>query len=131
MTVSVWLHAYEDDPAEIDRLTRQFRQELYALDADVTMVSSQDEAPPGAKGDPATVTALAALLASPTVLVGLCQLAKSWVTRGDHRRIVIKDGARKLELTGGTDAQHQQLIDAFLAGEAHDSGTGALPPAAE
>jgi hypothetical protein len=128
MTITVRLHSGEGDPAETDHLTRQFRQELYELDADVKMLTSQDETPQGAKGDPATVTAIAVTLANSTALVGLCQLARSWVTRGRRRRIMVKDGDRELELIGGNDEQYQQLIDNFLAGRARGPQTEAPPP---
>jgi hypothetical protein len=115
--VSLQIRASDDteqSAEQIDQLTRQFRQEVLALDVDTVTVPTVDDAPAGAKGDPVTIGTLVVTLASSRVLVSLCQLARTWVTRDHNRRITLKQGARTLEITGTNTAQHQQLIDAFL-----------------
>lgn len=104
-----------DDAEETDWLTRQFRQELLALDTDTVTFAQQDATPAGAKGDLVTTGTLIATLANSAVLASICQLARTWVTRDRGRCIIIKDGDRSLELHGGSPEQHQQVIDAFLS----------------
>lgn len=112
--VQVSIDAHGADAEETDLLTRQFRAELLDLDVTAVNLSADGPAPPNAKGDPVAIGTIIVTLANSTVLVGLCQLAKSWVGRGGQRRIVIKDGEHSLELTGGTPEQQQQLIDVFV-----------------
>lgn len=111
------------DAEETDRLARQFRQEALALDLESATLASSPDTPAGAKGDPIVIGTLIITLANSAVLRSLCQLASSWVTRDLRRRIVLKDKDKTLEITGANVAQHQQLIDAFLARTNRQSGT--------
>jgi hypothetical protein len=114
-TVSIHIQANEKDIAETDRLSRELRRELLALDVDDVALARGGEAPAGAKGDPVTVGMLVVSLANSAGLVGICQVVRTWVNRDRGRRIVMKEGKRTLQITGANAAQHQQIIDAFLA----------------
>jgi hypothetical protein len=104
--------------ADLDLLTRQLRLELLRLDVDDVVLPSDGQAPPGAKGDAVTVGTLVVSIANSATLsgliVGLCQVLRTWVGRGSNRRVVVRDRDRELELSGATVEQHQQIIDAFL-----------------
>lgn len=113
-TVSIKLGTIGSDPAEIDRLTHQFRQELLGVDVEMVTVPSAGTAS-GAKGDPVAIGTLVVTLANSAVLASICQLARTWVTRDRGRRIVVKNGDRTLEVDGSSAGQQQQVIDAFLA----------------
>jgi hypothetical protein len=112
--VSVQIQIDEDDTQELDRLSRELRRELLELDVDDVALAWGTEAPLGAKGDPVTVGMLVVSLANSAVLAGICQVARTWVNRAQGRRIVMKDGKRTLEITGASNDQQQQVIDAFL-----------------
>jgi hypothetical protein len=112
--VSVEISLTGDDADETDRLTRRFRQELLDLDVDTVSLAGEDDAPPGAKGDAVTTGTLIVTLANSAVLTSIFQLARTWVTRDRGRRIIIRDGERSVEVHGGSAAEHQQVIKAFL-----------------
>jgi hypothetical protein len=113
-TVSVHVHA-DEEPERLDRLTRLLREELLGLDVEDVAPARTGQAPPNARGDAITVGTLIVTLANSAGLVGVCQLLRTWVTRDQGRSITLKNGKRSLEITGANTAQHQQIIDAFLA----------------
>jgi hypothetical protein len=113
-TISLHISA-DEEPERLDRLTRLFREELLGLDVDGVTLARNGQAPPDARGDAISVGTLIVTLANSAGLVGLCQLARTWVTRDQGRRIIVKNGKRSLEITGTNTAQQQQVIDAFLA----------------
>ncbi|HEV2782346.1 MAG TPA: hypothetical protein VGX25_23385 [Actinophytocola sp.] len=107
------LTVVDDDLAEVDRLSRELRNEVLALDVDRAELVLA-EAPAGAKADAGTVeTVLVALSASP-VLVQLAGLLRDWVNRANGRKIVVRDGDRSLELTGGSVDDNRAAIEKFF-----------------
>jgi hypothetical protein len=103
-----------DDPGEVDRLSRQLRTEVLALDVDRAELVFDSEVPAGARADTGTVeTIIVALSASP-VLVQLGGLLRDWVNRANGRKIVVRDGDRSLEVTGGTTDDNRATIEAFF-----------------
>src|SRR5262249_49515852 len=110
-------------PEELDVLTRQLRQELLQLEVDGVALAHGDEEPGGAKGDVITIGTLVVTLANSAALAGACQVLRTWVTRDQGRRAMVKYGREhpmSLEITGANAAQHQQLIDSFLASMQHE-----------
>lgn len=71
-TISVQVSINGDDAEETDWRTRQFRQELLALDTDTVTLPQQGAAPPGAKGNLVTTGTLIATLANSAVLASIC-----------------------------------------------------------
>lgn len=112
-TISVTVHDEHDD---VDRLTRQLLQEVNALDVtDTRLGSSAQEPPAGSKSpDPALVSTIVVAVSSSPVLVQLGHLLRDWVNRGRHRKLVVRDGDRYLELTGGTVEEHERAVSAFF-----------------
>lgn len=114
-TVSVRVQVDDGDGEETDRATRRLRRELLALDVGDVRPVQGEQAPPGAKGDSATVGGLLVDLANSAGLAALFQLIASWVNRGATRRITVTNSdGRELTLEGGTKEQHQRLIDDYL-----------------
>jgi hypothetical protein len=105
------------DVQELEVLTRHLRQELLMLEVDDVTFARDDEQAEGAKGDAITIGTLVITLANSAVLAGACQVLRTWVTRDQGRRAVVKYEAERpltLEITGSNVAQQQQLIDSFL-----------------
>lgn len=117
VTVSIHFETDTDDTAEVDRLSRDLSRELFQGDVEDVEFAREGEAPTGAKGDPVSVGMLIVSLANSAGLVGVCQVVRSWVSRDERRRIVVRAGKRTLEITGASPQQHQQIIDAFLQEE--------------
>ncbi|HEY2700500.1 MAG TPA: hypothetical protein VGJ45_33915 [Pseudonocardiaceae bacterium] len=105
------------DEEEHDLLARLLRMELQALELDDVRLPVTASAPTGTKGGAAStgqlVVSLANSAAFGAVLTSLVQVLRAWITRGQGRRVVLKDGERSLELTGASTDQQQQAVDAF------------------
>lgn len=93
----------EVDDGELDRLTRQLRDEIADLDVEEVGLAPGTELPPGAKGEPITMTigSIVVALASAGVFTGLIELLKSWALRREGRTITVKAkvGEREVEMT--------------------------------
>lgn len=105
------------DDQEHDLLARLLRMELQALEVDDVRLPVAATVPGGAKGTAATsgqlIVSLANSAAFGAVLTSLVQVLRAWITRGQGRRVILKDGDRSLELTGASTDQQQQAVDAF------------------
>jgi Effector Associated Constant Component 1 len=111
-TISVTV--VDDDPAEADRLSRELRTEILALDVDRAELVLDRAVPAGAKADAGTVETIVVALSASPVLVQLAGLLRDWVNRANHRKIVVRDGDRSLELTGGPVEDNRAAIEAFF-----------------
>jgi hypothetical protein len=91
----------EVDDGELDRLTRQLRDEIANLDVEEVGLAPGTELPPGAKGEPITIGSIVVALASAGVFTGLIELLKSWALRREGRTIAVKAkvGEREVEMT--------------------------------
>ena len=106
-----------DDPIELDQLTRLLHAELQALDIDDASLAGDTIVPPNAKGvDPALVSSIVVAVAGSRVLVQLGRLLQDFVNRSRHRKILIQDGARRLEISAG-NANELDVIKAFYRAE--------------
>lgn len=105
------------DAEETDRLGRQLRSELRALDVDDVRPVLAGQAPPGSKGaDAAAVTELLITLsASGGVVATVVATVKDWLGRrgGGHRVSLTIDGDT-LELDGASTEERAALIDTFV-----------------
>lgn len=102
----------EVDDEELDRLTRQLRDEIAELDVEAVGLAPGTELPPGAKGDPITIGSIVVALASAGVFTGLIELLKSWALRREARTITLKAkvGEREVELTySPTETSPQEM----------------------
>lgn len=107
-----------DDPGDADRLYRQLRTELLALDVDDAEFTFDRTAPPLAKADPAHITAIVVALSSSPVLVQLGRLLRDWVNRANGRKIVVRRGnGDELEITGASPQDVQLAVESFFTTE--------------
>ena len=105
------------DAEDHDLVAGLLRAELLALDVDDVRLVAVEGVPTGAKGAAATTGGLIVSLANSAalgaVLTSLVQVLRAWITRGQGRRVTLKDGERSLELTGASVDQQQQAVEAF------------------
>lgn len=111
-TISVTV--VDDDPGEADRLSRDLRTELLALDVDRADLELDSDVPPGAKADAGTIVTIIVALSGSPVLVQLGKLLRDWVNRANGRKIVVRDGDRSLALTGTSAEDNREVIEAFF-----------------
>lgn len=106
----------ETDGEELEKLTRQLREELLELDVQAVDLMTDGLIPAKAKaGDPITWgTLLLTLAASGGVFTALIRVLQAWLTRHERRSITLEIEGDKLQVTGITSAEQQQLIDAWL-----------------
>jgi hypothetical protein len=114
-TISVTV--LDDDPGTVDRLSRQLRTELLALDVDRADLVLDDEVPPGAKADAGTIVSIVVALSGSPVLVQLGRVLRDWVNRANGRKIVVRDGDRSMEITGTSVEDNREVIEAFFRKE--------------
>ncbi len=88
------------DNDELDRLTRQLRDEIDELDVEAARLA-HGTPEPGAKGDPITIGGIVVAMASAGVFTGLVELLKSWALRREGRTVTLKAkaGDQEVELT--------------------------------
>ena len=104
------------EPEEIERLSRQLRARLLELDVDAVAAVADGPAPPGAKGDAASVAQwLVTLSATGGVFATVIATLKDWLgRRADAQSIKVTIAGDTLELDRATAAERSELIDAFV-----------------
>lgn len=113
----------EEDPEELERITRNLREDLAEADAieKVDLVIKEGEKAPEGSKSGAEVAALGSLLvtlgasAASSVIPNLGNTLQSWLTRHERRKISLEMGGDKLEVTGVSDKEQQKLIDAWIS----------------
>lgn len=116
MIIAAELQMVNVDADELDLKAHQLREELLLLDLENVTLGREAREPDGAKGDAIAIGTLVMSLGNSAVLVGVCQVVRAWVARGQSRRVTIKYGKNQtLDITSATTAQQQKLIEAFIA----------------
>ena len=107
----------EADEEELDRLTRQLRQEILDLDVEDVSLVETGEAPEGSKsGAPVALGALlVTAMTSGSVFPHLLDLLKSWLTRHGLRSVTLEIDGDKLEVKGISAQEQKRLIDAWMS----------------
>ncbi len=106
----------DTDPEDRERLGRQLRNELRALDVQAVSAVERAELPSGAKGvGPEATEWLLTLSAGGGVFVTVIATIKDWLGRraGGHTVKVTVDGDT-LELSGVTPAERAEVIRTFV-----------------
>ena len=113
----VTLDAKPDTDAEdLERLTRQLRDELSELDVQADLVTG-GSAPANTKAGDVIEwgTLLLTLAASGGVITALINAIQAWLTnRNQPATIITEIGGDKLQITGNPSPEQQQLVKAFL-----------------
>lgn len=111
------------DPARLDQLSRQLRDELGHLAlAEVSPVPGPP-APPGTRGPGAdAVGTLAVALMGSGGLTAVITAVRAWLDRGHQapRSIRLEVDGDVLELSGASAVEHDQLVSVFLS--RHEKG---------
>jgi len=109
----------EADPEEIEKITRQLREEILELDVEAVDFVSAGEAPVKAKaGDPVawgTLILTAAVSGGVgSVAATLASMLQSWLTHQSKGNIKLEIDGDKLEVKSAKSKEQQQLINAWL-----------------
>jgi hypothetical protein len=106
----------EADPEDRERLGRQLRNELRALDVDEVATVDGRPAPPGSKGVGMALTEwLVTLSGGGGVFVSVIGTIKAWLggRAGAHKVSVTIDGDT-LELSSATAEERAELVETFV-----------------
>ncbi|NHC47140.1 effector-associated constant component EACC1 [Motilibacter aurantiacus] len=101
---------------EAEDLAIHLLRELHELDGVEAARISKSSTPPGAKSGAAVEAAeLLVTLISSGSLTALVELMTSWLGRNQGVTVALEVDGDKIEVTGASRAQTQQLIDSWLA----------------
>ena len=106
----------DTDPEDRERLGRQLRRELSALDVDGVTAVGSGPPPPGSKGAATALTEwLITLSGGGGVFVSVIGTIRAWLggRAGAHKVTVTIDGDT-LELSSATAAERAELIETFV-----------------
>jgi hypothetical protein len=105
-----------DAPAEeSDELTVNLRGELLELDVDAVERRPGEEPPPGARGAESAALGGLVVTLGPSVLGGVVQTIRGWISRDRGRSARLQLGDDVLELSDASPEQQEKLVAAFLA----------------
>ena len=104
------------DAEELDEATRDLQRELSELDIEVSRPTS--EAPPGTRA--VEVAALGSLVvkAGSAALAPVARVLQGWLARRSGRTIKLTLGSDSIEISGGSAAYQQEMIETFLRARA-------------
>lgn len=106
----------DTDTEDLERLTRQLREELSELDVQVDLMTG-GPAPTNAKAGDVIEwgTLLLTLAASGGVITTLINAIQTWLTnRNQPAAVTVEMGSDKLLITGNPTDKQQRIIEAFL-----------------
>jgi hypothetical protein len=106
----------EPDTEDLERLTRQLREELSELDVQADLMTG-GSAPANTKAGDVIEwgTLLLTLAASGGVITTLINAIQTWLTnRNQPVTVTVEIGGDKLQITGNPSPEQQRIIDAFL-----------------
>jgi hypothetical protein len=110
LTVDAGTNADEEDRAE---LARRLRQRLIEADVESVEFARSGTLPAGAKGDPASLCALAVTIA-PAAVTAMFGMVQTWLSRHERASVTVESGGEKLTLTGTLSDDQKQMVEAFL-----------------
>ena len=105
----------DTDSEDLERLTRQLREELSELDVQADLMTG-GSAPANTKAGDVIQwgTLLLTLAASGGVITTLIGALQAWLTRHDRRCVTLEIDGDKLQVTGITSTEQQGLIDVWV-----------------
>ncbi len=103
-------------PDELDRATRQLRDEIRELNVESVELVKHSTIPKGAKSAEAATVGALAVTTVPIVLPKLIECIQNWVTRREGRTIKIKTqvGERSLEVEYSPTAMSQAELKGLV-----------------
>jgi len=108
--------APQTDAEELDRLTRQLRQDILDLEVEDVRLPEAGEVMAGAKGSPLDVGALLiTLLVSGGAVPPLIELIRSLLTHHSLRSVTLEIDGDKLEVQGLSAREQRELIEAWMS----------------
>ena len=113
----------ELDAEDLDRLTRQLRDELRDLDLESVELAPGEKAPPGAKSPEALTLGALAVGILPSLIPKLIDFLQAWSLRGQNRVVKIKAniGDRSVEVEYAPGATSEAAVKGLV-----EALTGAL-----
>ena len=108
--------APDTDAEDLERLTRQLRDELSELDVQANFVTG-GPAPANTKAGDVIEwgTLLLTLAASGGVITTLINAIQAWLTnRNQPATVTVEMGGDKIQITGNPSSEQQRLVEAFL-----------------
>lgn len=107
------------DAEELDRLARQFLDELREIEVESADLVTSGPAPEGAKSAEAVTLGMLAVTVLPTVLPKLIDLLQAWVLRGQGRTVKFKGkvSGEDIEIEGATPGELKVLLEALSAAQ--------------
>jgi hypothetical protein len=128
---AISLHVGIDAEAETDelaQLTAWLREELLELDVDSVEGVADRAAPDRAKGPAGeSIGTLIVTLSNSAVLVALAGVLRSWLGRGNGRKVTLRLGDDTLEVSGASPEDQGKLIAFWLDQHAHGDDQSTLP----
>jgi hypothetical protein len=100
------------DADQLDRLTRQLRNELLELDTESVDLVKSEDTPEGTKSAEAVTAGALAVAVLPSFLPKLLEYLQSWTMRGEERKVKVKSqiGDRSIELEYSPNALSQEEL---------------------
>ncbi len=100
------------DADQLDRLTRQLRNELLELDTESVDLVKSEDTPEGTKSAEAVTAGALAVAILPSFLPKLLEYLQSWTMRGEERKVKVKSqiGDRSIELEYSPNALSQEEL---------------------
>ena len=105
------------DAEELDEATRDLYRELGDLDVEVARVAA-GEPPEGARAVEVAALGSLVLKLGSNAVAPVARVLHGWLARRSGRTIKLTLGADSIEISGGSAAYQQQMIETFLSARA-------------
>ena len=114
--IELSLEGQDVDPAELDELTRQLREEVEELSVDSIEQVSAGAAPAGTKAADMSAIGQMAVTLAPTIVPPLFDLIKSWIERKPSTpvKVKVKVGKKTAEVEYDPTKMSAKDLDALI-----------------
>ena len=116
MQLNISIASSDADAEKLEQLTVQLKEELSNLHVNDVNIPRNVNVPEGAKAAGALSwgTLLVTLAASGGIITTLINVIQTWLSRNERRSVSIELDGDKLELSGISDDDQQQIIDLWI-----------------
>jgi hypothetical protein len=105
------------DAEEVDEATRDLQRELSELDVEVSRRAAGDP-PPGTRAIEVAALGSLVMKVGSTAVGPVARVLQGWLARRSGRTIKLTLGGDSIEISGGSAAYQQQMIETFLRARA-------------